>query len=386
VRSGAQAGGGPVHRWLLAALCLHGVLGLLAASLTPAGASRAAGPAQRLPAQVAPASATQLLLLDEEWLSAAARARAPAAGDAAAASELAASDVLHQVRHDALGPGQPHARLEGSTPAVAPALASSGPARSSLEQAPAAEAGSSGAAEASPALPGVPQLSLDQLGIGANNPFHGLAPAPPSTLERAQARLQASLRQGSLDGERGSGLGPEGPVVSAAHRLVVSSEALLETSAVLQVQVDTAGRVTSVELLHAASQTGEWSRLSERLRKALAPLTLRLADAHGAGSRLKLRLATSLRLPSGAAPGLRTSLLGQTLTEAGGPGSASLSLSPGAPPPTVQPTDTTGQHRDFPMQLEVGVLKWQGDVADAVAAARRVVEVSLLSIEAIQAP
>lgn len=225
---------------------------------------------------------------------------------------------------------------------------------------------------------GAPTLSLDQLGVGAFNPFRSLATESPPPKQDANQRLQASLRQGSLEADRRRSLGPEGPVLRAAHQLVSANEMLLETSAIVDVRVDAAGRVTSVQLSSASSQTEAWRKLAERLLASLGPARLQLAGA-SQGLDFKLRLTSTMQLPSGAAPGVRLGVLGQTLREGGGSSSTSLSLSPTAPLPSEQVSDTAGRHQDQPMQFEVGLLKLRGDVTDVAASPRRVVQVIVLA-------
>jgi hypothetical protein len=230
-----------------------------------------------------------------------------------------------------------------------------------------------------------PTLSLDQLGIGTTNPFRRVAPEAPSGEQRDNRRLQASLHQGRLVNDRVRGLGAEKPVLDAARRLVLASEALLETSAVLNVVVDARGRVTHVDVLQATSQTEGWRLMAQGLMSALNPVRLRVSASNEAFG-MKLRVDSAMRLPSGADPGLRLGLLGQTLREGERPGSASISLSPTAPLPTVEVFDNAGRHQDHPLQFELGLLKLKGDLSDTAAAAQRVVQVAVLSVDLHQMP
>jgi hypothetical protein len=223
-------------------------------------------------------------------------------------------------------------------------------------------------------------LSVDQLGIGTTNPFRMVAPEVPSREQRANRRLQAALYRGRLDDDRARGLGAEGPVLGAARRVVLASEALVESSAVLNVQVDAVGRVTSVDVLQVSSQTEDWRLMAQGLMAALGPIRLR-ATASSEPFGMKLHIASALRLPSGADPGLRLGFLGQTLRDGEGPASASLSLSPTAPLRRVEVFDSAGRHQDHPLQFELGALELKGDVADTAATAQRVVRVSMLSVD-----
>jgi hypothetical protein len=158
---------------------------------------------------------------------------------------------------------------------------------------------------------------------------------------------------------------------------------LVETSAVIDVRVDATGRVASLHLSSASSQSEDWRRLANKLLTTLGPTRLRLAGPN-AGLGFKLRLTSTMQLPSGAAPGARLDLFGQTLHEGAGPSSTSLSLSPTAPLQAEQVFDTAGRHQDHPMQFEVGLLELRGDVADAAARPRRVVQVTVLASNAKQ--
>ncbi len=224
---------------------------------------------------------------------------------------------------------------------------------------------------------GALRLTLDQLGVGASNPFRSHASEAAPLKQDANARLQASLRQGSVELDRRRQLGPEGPVLRAAHQLLSSNEVLLETSATVDVRVDAGGRVTSIHLSSASSQSQDWRKLAEGLLASLGPARLKLVG--GEGLDFQLRLASTLQLPSGAAPGVRLSALGQTLRDGEGASSTSLTLSPTAPLRAEEVFDTSGRHLDSPIRFQVGLLTLKGDVADVAAGPRRVVQVLLVA-------
>jgi hypothetical protein len=94
------------------------------------------------------------------------------------------------------------------------------------------------------------------------------------------------------------------PIAAAARSLILADDGLVETSAVVNVRVDGAGHVTEVQLLDASSQVRAWQLIAARLARALAPVAVRNAESKQ-GWDLKLRLASSMQLPSGASPGLR---------------------------------------------------------------------------------
>jgi hypothetical protein len=133
-------------------------------------------------------------------------------------------------------------------------------------------------------------------------------------------------------------------------------------------------------VLEASSQITAWRLIAARLAQALNPVTLRAANSKQ-GWGMKLRLASSVQLPSGAAPGMRMGVLGQQVAGSGGPGSTSLELSPTSKLDLEEPIDSVGRHMDAPLRVEVMLLKFRADPSDIGAPARRVVEVAVLSID-----
>jgi hypothetical protein len=356
-----------IVRWLLPASLLHVALFLLAPALSP-GARPTPDLANAQFSWVEPGADVELTLLHDESEWQAARAAPGPHFDRA------------RPMNDGVGPQPPHApgggtrsRLSG-TAREALALAHDATQRLPARDEPPAAT----AAHALPPEAAAP-LSLDQLGIGAN-PFLGVAVEPVTKAAQANARLQAALHPSSLDSDQRSGLGPAGPVAAAARRLVLANEALVESSAVLNVRVDGAGHVTEVQMLEASSQLRAWQWVAAQLTKTLHPVTLRAADSQQ-GWAMKLRLASRVLLPSGAAPGMTMGVLGQQLAGSGGPGSTSLELSPSAKLDLEEPIDSTGRHLDRPVQFEVMLLKFRADLADIGGTARRVVEVAVLSID-----
>lgn len=351
-----------VIRWLLAAAVLHGAIVMLAAALSHWSAPKAAPrPPGALEETV---SSIELTLLDDdEWSRPAPARLAPIARVEAAPrtstrqrETLAPIPQADATRHD--GSSQP---LKAATP----------PATAAANEPP-QEASST--------------LSLDQLGIGTN-PFlaKSMAIEPLTKEERAQLRLQAALHPLDVERERQRGLGPEGSVLNAARSLVLADDSLVETRAVLNVRIDPSGRVTEVHIIDASSQIEAWQLIAARLAKALGPVTLRRAESKR-GWDMKLRLASSVQLPSGVAPGLRMGVLGRQVAGSGGPHSTSLELSPTAKLDLKEPIDSIGRHLDSPMRLEVILLKLKADLTNIGAPARRMVEVAVLSIDAPVAP
>jgi hypothetical protein len=222
-----------------------------------------------------------------------------------------------------------------------------------------------------------PKLSLDQLGL-VTNPFRDIASQPLTKEERTKARLHAALHPLSPGRELG-------PVADAARRLVLDDDRLVESNAILNVRVDAVGHVTEVHVLETSSQSTTWQLIAARLARALAPAKLR-ADGSQQGWDMKLRLSSTVQLPSGAAPGMRLGVLGRQVAGGGGPGSTSLELSPTPKLDLKEPIDSIGRHLDDPMRFEVMLLKWRADPTDINATARRVVEVAVLSIDPAAMP
>jgi hypothetical protein len=237
------------------------------------------------------------------------------------------------------------------------------------------EPGPSSAAE-SPRAP-APKLSLEQLGVGTQLFLDGSSP-PVTREEQANARLYAAMHPPSAVRERGVARA----VSDAARGLLLAEDALAETSAVFNVSVDGSGRVTDVHVLDASTQVKAWQLMAARLAKALQPLKLPADPPHGWA--LKLRLVSAVQLPSGAAPGMRVGVGGKQVAGSGGPGSTSLELSPTSKLDLKDPIDNIGHHMEATMIAEVMLLKLKADPADIGAAARRVVQVAVLSIEPLE--
>ena len=368
---GRSSRGDGIARWLLPASVLHAAGVLLAAALSP-WARPSPGQAAHRPGSMERESSIELTLLgDGQWSTApgASSSRAnpfEAAPPPASGEPRADASRVPAARADI----EPSARRGAASLALAPAATPPLPGRDEGPTSPPSN---------QPPHPASPSLSLDQLGVGTN-PFLGIIVDPLTKAEQANARLQAALHSPSLELDRRRSLGPAGPVADAARRLVLADEGLVETSAVLNVRVDGAGRVTEVHVLESSSQIKAWQLIAARLAQALSPAALSAAGSKQ-GWDMKLRLASSERLPSGAAPGMRIGLLGQRVAGSGGPGSTSLELSPTSKLDLEEPIDSVGRHLDQPIQFEVMLLKLRADPADIGAPARRVVEVAVLSID-----
>jgi hypothetical protein len=395
-RGRGSSGGGGIAGWLLPASVLHAVVGWLALALSPW-----AEPPIALVAHeqvVAPPSEILelTLLVDDAWARAFADGSSASAPESSRGATLAASATGARGDAGRESPTLPHATSAKTGLSHAAVLNAAIPNTEALEAPQPGDDGlpppaSSATASARPVEPEAStSLSLAQLGIG-ENPFRRdswaalAAPAPLSAGEQANQRLQASLRQQWFDSDRQRGLGPEGPIVDAARRLLVADDVLSETSAVLNIRVDRGGRVTDVHVLEASSQGRAWQMIAARLAKHLGPMTLR-GPGSNQGWGVKLRLASALKLPSGLAPGLRTDILGLVLPGSAASGAASLSLTPTSPLPMPEPIDRVGRQVDRVLPVELGLLKLTADVADLGSSAQRVVQVAVLSVDEAAAP
>jgi hypothetical protein len=357
-----RATGDGIARWLLPAAVLHAVLVVLGAALArgPGPTLEHAAPAPRAPDSDA---SSELSLLDD------------------AAAPVAAHPPARQIplRAERAAGGRTRADAARSPPlqtATASSLDAGGRGAPSLpgpDQAPAPSTANESAREPSSSL------SLAQLGVGTN-PFLDVAVAPLTREEQARARLYAALHPPTAERQRG----PAGPVADAARGLLLADDVLAETNAVFNVSVDGSGHVNEVHVLDASSQVKAWQMLAARLAKALEPV--KLPSDSRQGWAMKLRLASTVQLPSGAAPGMRVSALGQQLAGSGGPGSTSLELSPTSKLDLKDPIDNIARHMEPTVILEVMLLVLRADPADIGATARRVVQVDVLSLDPSAAP
>jgi hypothetical protein len=359
-------------RWLVPASVFHAALALLGmVSSRWAGApSLPATPEQRL----ALPDSMELTLLDDHESLAAALERSASPESAPEARLGREVSLPAEAAITSLRRAEARAARQASLLTATPSTASAETPPLAPDDASSARAGEEVPVHEAPAA-----LSLDQLGIGTD-PFIDVAPPVLSAAEQANQRLQASLRQPWSSSDRQRALGNEGPLVNAARSLLLAEDGLIDTSALLNIRVDGAGRVTDVHVLDAASDVRAWQMLAARLAKALSPVTLRGRGTNRTRD-VKLQLASAMQLPSGAAPGLRTDILWQTLPGSAGPGATSLSLSPTSPIPMAEPIDSIGRHLDEVMIVELGLLKLKGDIADVAGGARRMVRVAVLSVE-----
>ena len=222
-----------------------------------------------------------------------------------------------------------------------------------------------------------PRLSLDQLGVGGKNPFLGSPADLPTKRQLLNQRLRQSLRAELARHDQTRGLGPEGPAVTAVTEIVMASATAPNTTALLRVRTDGAGRVTFVEVLDADRDGDEWQRIAERLRQALASRKLRV-PARSNGVSFQLRVTSRVQLPSGADPGLAIDLFGIPVKKGEGDRSAKISV---LSPTIVQVPVPGGDGATMPA-LTLALIGASGDLADIGAVARRLVTAYLVALDA----
>lgn len=225
-------------------------------------------------------------------------------------------------------------------------------------------------------------LSLRDLGVDrGSNPFIGGPADLPTERQRLNQRLRQSLRAGIAKQDQRRGLGPEGPAVAAVKEIVLASPTAPNTSALLRVRANGAGRVTHVEVLQADRDDGEWRRIAEQLVRALAGTTLRV-PAKSQSVSFDLRVVSRVQLPSGADPGLAIDLFGIPVKEGDGERSTRLSLLS----PVVQEVEVPHSNGARVPVVSFALIAGRGDLADIGAVARRLVTAYLVGMDTQSSP
>lgn len=307
-----------------------------------------------------------------------------------------------------LSPGLPPAATE---PAASPsdpgersaqgAYAESPPAsREGIDNpAPAHAQESVGVPHASSAVPTVGDsaarapLSLEQLGVGASNPFTlgplsppatAIAPDAPLAAQRPEARrqrghtsFQRSMATELAVAEQSRGLGPEGPVMIELERLTRAENVALNSTAVFLCTVDAGGKLNSVALVQSSSDPVPWRRVAQGVRAALAARSLRVPKT-GYGMTFRLRVSSRVQLPSGADPGLATSILNIPITKGDGPKSARIEILNILPKLTRSEVALPSGQKLHAVELRMeNLLSITGDPADIGSPAKRMVHAHL---------
>ncbi len=219
------------------------------------------------------------------------------------------------------------------------------------------EAQAAGLGDSADHIPGT--LGTTERGIRLGLGFsEALAMVRKSPDQARPAAIQTQLDRALASSDLASGRGPGGAVATAA------SEIAREIgpnwgSVLLATVIGSDGRVVDVELLDAAG--AGWTRVPRALFRALRHLTIPLGTAMAKrGVRIVTRIASALRLPSGAL----------------------------APVRVTPPTEAARQYRDAPTSTAgaersakgVPLLGLEFDVADIGQPRRKVVSVQTLSV------
>lgn len=240
-------------------------------------------------------------------------------------------------------------------------------------------AASPGAFEGPVAEPGGsgPQLSLRALGVDrGSNPFIGSVTELPTERQLLNQRLRHSLRSEIAKQDQARGLGPEGPAVTAVTNIVMASATAPNTSALLRVRTDGAGRVTLVDVLEADRDSDEWRRIAGELARALAGKKMRV-PAGSNGVSFQLRVVSRVQLPSGADPGLSIDVLGIPLKKGDGERSTKISILS----PIIKEIEVPDSDGIRVPVISFSLIGAAGDLADIGAVARRLVSAYLVRME-----
>jgi hypothetical protein len=222
-----------------------------------------------------------------------------------------------------------------------------------------------------------PHLSLRDLGVGSGaNPFIGSVSELPTERQRLNQRLRQSLRADLARHDQRRGLGPEGPAVAAVKDIVFASATAPNTTALLRVRTDAAGKVTLVDVLEADRDADEWRRIAAELVRALAGKRLRV-PARSAGVSFQMRVVSRVQLPSGADPGLAVDLFGIPIKKGDGDKSTQVSLFS----PTLREVVIPGSDGVTMLVPSMSILGLAGDVGDIGRVARRLVSAYLVAMD-----
>ena len=284
-------------------------------------------------------------------------------------------------------PAEPRLSHEGSdNPAPAPTLESVG----------VADAGSRkpAAGDSTARAP----LTLEQLGVGAHNSFTlalplskpaaAIPPAPPlaarareTRREQGRSSFQGSMATEIALAEQSRGLGPEGPVLVELERLTSAENVALNSTALFRCTVDAGGKLQKVALLQSSSDPVPWRRVAQGVQAALARRALRIPRT-GYGMSFRLRVSSRVQLPSGADPGLATSILNIPITKGDGPKSARIEILNILPKLTPSEVVLPSGQKLHAVELRLGnLLSITGDPADIGSRPRRMVHAHLESLE-----
>lgn len=276
--------------------------------------------------------------------------------------------------------GPASAEAQSRTRATTGAVASlEWPSPKSGDQAEATMQGEASDGAKPPAEPG-PSLSLNQLGIGDQNPFLGDRPkadAPGS----AESRLNESLRAEIADADVHAGLTRGGPVISALRLATFEVATPNNGTASFLARTDATGLVVSLEPTDVSSHYAAWQKVARRALGQLKGKRLRVPDG-SQGLSVRLEVVSRIQLPSGRDPGLGVSALGLPIKKGDGEHSTRIDiLKPSVDLRSIDVPGTTGAdpHGLPTLRLGVNLFGLDADPVDVGAKAQRIVRVRVVN-------
>jgi hypothetical protein len=228
--------------------------------------------------------------------------------------------------------------------------------------------------------PRAPGLSLDDLGIGATNPFiqRGASEGPfdPKSAAQVTRRVDRVLADGIANADQRRGLGPEGPLLASLERAARQSLTPPNSTALFRLRTDGSGMLVGVQVIDANSDHAIWQKLGDRVLSGLGKKRLR--GSHGAkGLTFEIRVISRAALPSGRDPGLELDVLGLPLQKPEGAKNATRLGILDLPKYSVQKvTLPDGRTIEVPV-ITVSALEVNGDPVDIGAPAQRIVHAHL---------
>jgi hypothetical protein len=225
-----------------------------------------------------------------------------------------------------------------------------------------------------------PTWSLNQLGIGDQNPFLGDRPKQGEA-GSPESRLNESLRAEIADADVAKGITRGGPVIAALRLATFEVATPNNGTAAFLATTDATGLVVTLEPTDVSSHYSAWQKVAERALVQLKSKRLRVPQGSN-GLSVRLEVASRVQLPSGRDPGLGVSALGIPLKNGDGKRSTRIDiLKPGIDLKTVEvPSASGGDPQKLPtLKLGANLFGLDGDPVDIAAKAQRIVRVRIVN-------
>jgi hypothetical protein len=225
-----------------------------------------------------------------------------------------------------------------------------------------------------------PTLSLNQLGIGGQNPFLGDRPRPGDA-GTAESRLNDSLRAEIADSDVAAGLTRGGPVISALRLATFEIATPNNGTAGFMATTDATGLVVTLEPTNVSSHFSAWQKVADHALVQLKGKRLRIPEG-SKGLTVRLEIVSRIQLPSGRDPGLAVSALGIPIKKGDGKQSTRIDiLKPGIDLKSVEaPSASSEEPQKLPMlRLGVNLFGLDADPVDIAAKAQRIVRVRVVN-------